>query len=114
MAAILFAVHPIHTEAVTGVVGRAELLRDNTLLIITMRTQLFDLLPLDQIFFLLFSRTVGAAKRPAPTGSAKLLFSYLLLKKSCKYSESSDGRGLDPAHPDGLYFVPIEILPIPC
>ena len=52
MAAILFAVHPIHTEAVTGVVGRAELLRDNTLLIITMRTQLFDLLPLDQIFFL--------------------------------------------------------------
>ena len=95
MAAILFAVHPIHTEAVTGVVGRAELLRDNTLLIITMRTQLFDLLPLDQIFF--FSRTVGAAKRPAPTGSAKLLFSYLLLKKSCKYSESSHGRGLDPA-----------------
>ncbi|KAJ8261932.1 hypothetical protein GJAV_G00160150 [Gymnothorax javanicus] len=26
MAALLFAVHPIHTEAVTGVVGRAELL----------------------------------------------------------------------------------------
>ena len=78
-----------------------------------MRTQLFDLLPLDQIFFF-FPRTVGAAKRPAPTGSAKLLFSYLLLKKSCKYSESSDGRGLDPAHPDGLYSVPIEILPIPC
>ncbi|XP_072045716.1 protein O-mannosyl-transferase TMTC3-like [Amphiura filiformis] len=26
MAAVLFAVHPIHTEAVTGVVGRAELL----------------------------------------------------------------------------------------
>ncbi|XP_035664803.1 protein O-mannosyl-transferase TMTC3-like [Branchiostoma floridae] len=26
LAALLFAVHPIHTEAVTGVVGRAELL----------------------------------------------------------------------------------------
>ena len=26
MAALLFAVHPVHTEAVTGVVGRAELL----------------------------------------------------------------------------------------
>ncbi|KAH9642472.1 hypothetical protein HF086_007604 [Spodoptera exigua] len=26
VAAILFAVHPIHTEAVTGVVGRAEML----------------------------------------------------------------------------------------
>ena len=25
-AALLFAVHPIHTEAVTGIVGRAELL----------------------------------------------------------------------------------------
>ncbi|CAH2211448.1 jg463 [Pararge aegeria aegeria] len=26
VAAILFAVHPIHSEAVTGVVGRAEML----------------------------------------------------------------------------------------
>jgi ABC-type uncharacterized transport system permease subunit len=26
VAALLFAVHPIHTEAVTGIVGRAELL----------------------------------------------------------------------------------------
>ena len=26
LAALLFAVHPVHTEAVTGVVGRAELL----------------------------------------------------------------------------------------
>jgi hypothetical protein len=29
VASLLFAVHPIHTEAVTGVVGRAELLRNN-------------------------------------------------------------------------------------
>ena len=62
MAAILFAVHPIHTEAVTGVVGRAELLRDNTLLIITMRTQLFDLLPLDQIFFSFFPNSWSSKK----------------------------------------------------
>ena len=26
IASVLFAVHPVHTEAVTGVVGRAELI----------------------------------------------------------------------------------------
>lgn len=29
MASVLFALHPIHTEAVSGVVGRAEVIDDD-------------------------------------------------------------------------------------
>lgn len=54
-AALLFAVHPIHTEAVTGVVGRAE--------------------TLSSVFFLsAFIFYCKAARRPRSTGWWNLLY----------------------------------------
>ena len=37
LAALLFAVHPVHTEAVTGVVGRAELLASVFFLVVILQ-----------------------------------------------------------------------------
>ena len=37
LAALLFAVHPVHTEAVTGVVGRAELLASVFFLVVVLQ-----------------------------------------------------------------------------
>ncbi|XP_076312549.1 protein O-mannosyl-transferase Tmtc3-like isoform X2 [Tachypleus tridentatus] len=54
VASILFAVHPIHTEAVTGVVGRAEIL--------------------SSVFFLLaFSSYIKATRKPQHTDWSSLL-----------------------------------------
>ncbi|XP_061389627.1 protein O-mannosyl-transferase Tmtc3 [Musca vetustissima] len=62
ISSLLFAVHPIHSEAVTGVVGRAELL--------------------SSIFFLLaFLCYAKAVKNPVQSPSSKLQKSVKLLNK---------------------------------
>ncbi|XP_022250818.1 transmembrane and TPR repeat-containing protein CG4050-like [Limulus polyphemus] len=67
VAAILFAIHPIHTEAVTGVVGRAEIL--------------------SSVFFLLaFSSYAKSAGRSYQTEWTPLLYSviYVTAATLCK------------------------------
>ncbi|XP_022238245.1 transmembrane and TPR repeat-containing protein CG4050-like [Limulus polyphemus] len=60
VASILFAVHPIHTEAVTGVVGRAEIL--------------------SSVFFLLaFSSYIKATRKPRHTDWSPLLQSVIFV-----------------------------------
>lgn len=55
VSSLLFAVHPIHTEAVTGVVGRAE--------------------TLSSVFFLFaFISYIKATKRRTSTGNQYFLF----------------------------------------
>ncbi|XP_046643729.1 protein O-mannosyl-transferase Tmtc3-like [Daphnia pulicaria] len=54
VAALLFAVHPIHTEAVTGVVGRAELL-----------SAAFSL-----VAFLVYSKSIGRSGKTGWSGIA--------------------------------------------
>ena len=48
IASLLFAVHPVHTEAVTGVVGRAELISSIFFImaIVSYRKEGFKLSPL--------------------------------------------------------------------
>lgn len=85
VSAMLFAVHPIHTEAVTGVVGRAE--------------------TLSSVFFLaafLFYSKATKRKRVTGVFPIKIMFLfYLIVKLHCKHFLSTNNL-LQDGNP--LYF----------